>query len=115
MELVVLQIRQKYYVTLNPQELGIGEIRDASQLIQYEVEVTEQELDEIQQFIEKYSDELHDFSDILLHPFNEREVNEDNQQSLDNLEELYRLVYKFGTEKTKRDLENIQRENNNFK
>ncbi|QOY36551.1 hypothetical protein AWH56_002390 [Anaerobacillus isosaccharinicus] len=106
--------RQKYFVTLNPQEVGIGEIRDDSQLIQYEVEVTEQELHEIQKFIEKYSDELYDFSDIILHPFNERDVNVDNQQSLGNLEELYRLVYKFGTEKTKRDLESIQRENNNL-
>lgn len=110
-----MNIRQKYYVTLNPQELGVGEIRDDSQLIQYEVEVTEQELNEIQQFIGKYSDELYDFSDIILHPFNERDVNEDNQQSLGNLEGLYRLVYKFGTDKTKRDLENIQRENNNLK
>lgn len=110
-----MNIRQKYYVTLNPQELGVGEIRDDSQLIQYEVEVSEQELNEIQQFIEKYSDELYDFSDIILQPFNEGDVNEDNQQSLGNLEELYRVVYKFGTDKTKRYLENIQRENNSLK
>jgi hypothetical protein len=112
LELIYLEMRKKYYLTLNPQELGIGQIRDDSQLVQYEIEVTEQELHEITNFINKYSSELYDVSDILLNPFNEREVNEDNQQSLDNLERLYELVYEYGTERSKRDLESVQRENN---
>jgi hypothetical protein len=105
-------MKQKYYVTLNPQELGVGQIRDDSQLIQYEIEVTEKELEDVQQFIQKYGDELYDVTDILFHPFNERAVNEDNHESLNNLEHLYQLVYKYGTEKTKQDLESVQRENN---
>jgi hypothetical protein len=112
LELIYLEMREKYYLTLNPQELGIGQIRDDSQLVQYEIEVNEQELHEITNCINKYSSELYDVSDILLHPFNEREVNEDNQQSLNNLERLYELVYEYGTERTKRDLESVQRANN---
>ncbi|MCT8139331.1 hypothetical protein H1D32_17425 [Anaerobacillus sp. CMMVII] len=107
-----MEERQKYYVTLNPIELGIEHVRDDSQLIQYEIEVTKQELEVVSNFIRKYSDELYDVSDILLRPFHFQDVEEDNYESLTNLEQLYQLVYKYGSEKTKRDLESIQRENN---
>lgn len=107
-------MRQKYYVTLNPQDLRIGQTRDDSQVIQYEIEATDQELHEVQQFIQKYGDEFYGVVDILFHPFNVRELNDDNYKSLSNLDYLYQLVYKYGTDKTKRDLESIQRENNKF-
>lgn len=107
-------MKQKYYITLNPQEMEIGQIRDDSQLIQYEIEVNEQELIEVKQLIQKYRYELYDVADILFHSFHERDVTEDKYQSLDNLEQLFQLIYKYGTVETKHDLENIKEANNNL-
>ncbi len=105
-------MKQRYFVTLNPQELGIGQIRDDSQLVQYEIEVTEAELGEVQNSIKYYRDELYDPQNVILHPFSFDDVDNDNRQSLDNLEMLYQVVYKYGTEKTKQDLESVYRQNN---
>lgn len=107
-------MRQKYYVTLNPQDFGIGHIRDDSQVIQYEIEATDQELHEVQQFIQKYGDEIYDVVENLFHPFNLRYLNDENNETSSNLNHLYQIVYKYGTAKTKLDLESIQRENNNL-
>ncbi|RXJ00704.1 hypothetical protein DS745_11645 [Anaerobacillus alkaliphilus] len=105
-------MKQKYYVTLNPQELGIGQIRDDSQLVQYEIEVNEAELAEVQNYLKHYSEELYDPQNVILHPFSFEDVDNDNKQSLNNLERIYQIVYRYGTEKTKRDLESIYQQNN---
>lgn len=100
--------RRKYYVAIHSGET-MGEIlqeSDASSF-QFEIEATDQELQQLNNLIGNNSvEDMETFWDSHI-PFLSYNQNRENDGYDRTLQQLYNLVYRLGTDSTKRKMEEM--------
>ncbi|MFB5664218.1 hypothetical protein [Alteribacillus sp. HJP-4] len=102
--------KQKYYVNLNPismDEVSPVRIPD-SNLIQYEIEVTPDELEEVLFLLGEVQDHDVERQNLFtFRHFNEALTETDRHEYQDGLDKVFQMIYKYGSAETKKQVESI--------
>lgn len=95
-----MQKKRTYFISLDKNKILQVSVPDT---VEYEVSVTEEELEEIRSLMKTYKHRDFEFitKNVLLKPFAEEEVDEMRKNDDDNLMLVYAFIYQHGTEKTK--------------
>ncbi|MFC5713271.1 hypothetical protein ACFPU1_10775 [Thalassorhabdus alkalitolerans] len=102
--------KQKYYVNLNPismDDISPVKIED-SDLIQYEVECTPDELQDLQKLLSET--QSHDFDTKNLMPnrsLNEKIPESDRKEFQHDLDKVFEVIYQYGSPITRQQIEEI--------
>ncbi|SDJ12028.1 hypothetical protein [Natribacillus halophilus] len=100
--------RKTFYVTLDQAMMGISEVKTEDNKIQYEIRVTENEKEELEQLLGRIEGEDMEAQEILIRPFNEEAADEDKEETSGDIQKLYSYLYDFGTERTRSFLEQLR-------
>ncbi|WP_240375780.1 hypothetical protein [Bacillus piscicola] len=104
--------KKKYYVNLHPVSMDdVSPVRiPDSTIIQYEIEVTPDELSEIQTLLkEARAHDLEAHNLFTFEHFDENETIEDLNEFQHGLDKVFQKIYEFGTPVTKEQLEQMNR------
>jgi hypothetical protein len=105
-------MKQTFYVSVNQgSRVELFTEKTDPQLIQYEVEIDEKEIEDFRMLIEKFRDKDIEPQQIFSRPFNEPASDREKQELKYDTRHLYELLYENGTEKTRRELEELQKQN----
>ncbi|TMW73023.1 hypothetical protein [Alteribacter natronophilus] len=105
-------MKQTFYVSINQgSRVELYTEKTDPQLIQFAVEVDEAEVEEFKQLIERFRDKDVEPQQIFSHPFDEPASDREKESVKYDTRYLYELIYKHGTEKTRRELEELQKQN----
>ncbi|PYZ97823.1 hypothetical protein CR205_04300 [Alteribacter lacisalsi] len=105
-------MKQTFYVSVNQgSRVELFTEKTDPQLIQYEVEIDEKEIEDFRMLIEKFRDKDIEPQQIFSRPFNEPASDREKQELKYDTRHLYELIYENGTEKTRRELEELQKQN----
>lgn len=98
--------RQSYFISLDKERIDEISIPDTTE---YEVLLTNEELEVFKRLIRDndHRDFWYAMKNITFLPFNENEVDEMRKQDDDNLMKAYKLIYRYGTDETKRKLQDM--------
>ncbi|WP_096201668.1 hypothetical protein [Bacillus sp. FJAT-45350] len=105
-----MEEKKKYYVNLNPISMdAISNVKvDDPQLIQYEIEVTDEELKEVQHLLTEVQHHDLELQNLFsFRHFDEMNKVEDDNETRDGMEHILQTVYKYGSQETKQVLEEI--------
>lgn len=98
--------RRAYYISLEKRTISEISVPDTTE---YEVWVTPDELEFFNKLLKE--NDRNDFwfamVNIPLKPFAEKEVDDMRKEDYDNLMKMYQFLYKYGTQETKRKLEEV--------
>ncbi len=102
--------KQRYYVSLNPTAMNnISPIRiNDGQLVEYEISATPQEKMKLEQLIKSAKAHDVEFGGLFTFKhFNEDTRDQDKDDFQRSLNEVYKEIYRLGTEETKKKMEEI--------
>ncbi|WP_026690097.1 hypothetical protein [Alteribacter aurantiacus] len=104
--------KQTYFISINQgSRIEIFTERTDPSLIQYEVQVDEAEIEEFLNLVHRFREKDVEPEQIFVRPFNEPAADRDKEELKYDTRELFEMIYRYGTEKTKRDLEELQKQN----
>jgi len=95
--------RKTYFISFDKERISEVSVPDT---VEYEVNVTEDELNIFRTIMRenKHRNFLFATRNLLLKPFNEREVDEMRSEDDINLMRAFQFIYEYGTEETKQKL-----------
>lgn len=95
--------KKSYFISLDKERIDEISIPDTTE---YEVVLTSEELEVIKRLIKDndHRDFWFAMKNITFTSFNEKPVDDMRKKDDDNLMETYRLIYRYGTDETKRKL-----------
>ncbi|MBB6450635.1 hypothetical protein HNR44_002625 [Geomicrobium halophilum] len=102
--------KNTYYVNLNPtsmEDITTSKIND-HELIEYSIEATPEERDELQELmlnVQTHDMELKDL--FSFRHFNEDFTSADSERFQHGLNEVYKKIYELGTEETKMKMDQL--------
>ncbi|QQK79463.1 hypothetical protein HUG20_05865 [Salicibibacter cibi] len=102
--------KRTYYVNLNPtsmEDITTSKIND-HELIEYEIEATEEEITDLQQLlldVQKHDMELADL--FSFRHFNEHFTTDDSERFQHGINQVYRTIYELGTPETKEKMDSM--------
>ncbi|MBM7095990.1 hypothetical protein JSY36_09500 [Bacillus sp. H-16] len=104
--------KQTYFISINQgSRIEIFTEPTDPALIQYEVEVDGEEVEDFLNLIRRFREKDVEPEQIFVRPFNEPAADRDKQELKYDTRELFEMIYRYGTEKTRRELEELQRQN----
>ncbi|WP_018923342.1 hypothetical protein [Salsuginibacillus kocurii] len=99
--------REKYFVTVDMPLLGISDVKTEDNSIQYEIEATHEEKEEIKDLLDALQEQDIEFQQIFGHPFDEPASDEEKSDAQFRVEKLYQRIYDLGTDETKHTLKEM--------
>ncbi|MEI3609351.1 hypothetical protein [Pseudogracilibacillus sp. SO10305] len=98
--------KKSYFISLDKESITKVSVDDTTE---YEVIATEQEIKELEVLLRDNEHQNFWFAmrNLATKPFDEDEVEDIRQTEHDNLMEAYKFIYRFGTDETRRKLEEI--------
>ena|SRR5690625_5214192 len=98
--------KKTYFISFDKETISEVSVPDT---VEYEVYVTKEELEEFKSLIRENEQRNFWFAtrNLLLKPFNEKEVDGMRQESDDNLMKAFQFIYRYGTVETKGKLREI--------
>lgn len=102
--------KEAYYVNLNPISMDTLSATPANdgQMIEYEVRVTPTEKEALEQLL--HSAQKHDMelgNMFSFRHFDDEKVDQDKDDLQSSLNDVYEAIYKYGTDETKRQIQEI--------
>ncbi|GAB3067405.1 hypothetical protein [Virgibacillus ainsalahensis] len=91
--------KKSYFVTVDTQEIREISIPDSG--IEFEIKANEEEKEELEALFMKKNKNAVDAANYIHKPFDEWGADEERDAYDQHMIEIYRIVYKLGTEKTK--------------
>ena len=98
--------KKAYFISLDKNTISEVSVPDTTE---YEVLVTNDELEIYKSLVEKsdHRDFSYALKNIVFKPFAEEEPEEMRKKDDDNLMQVFQFLYKYGTEETKKKLEEV--------
>lgn len=101
-----MENKKTYFISFDKETISEVSVPDT---VEYEVYVTKEELEEFKSLIRE--NERRDFwfatRNLLLKPFNEKEVDDMRREDDDNLMKAFQFIYRYGAVETKEKLKEI--------
>lgn len=97
--------KNNYFVSVSSAEVTEVPIPDDNG--QFEIIATEEEVLEIENYFKSIDDETKSGLKYLGKPFHEKPVDQKRYAGEEGLVKIYKLLYKYGTAKTKEDIDSF--------
>lgn len=102
----IVMTKKQYFVSIAKQE--ITDIPIPGQGAEYEIIADDQDIETIKQLFKSADQYEKDASSyILLNPFDEWGVDDNREGYAEDIQEVYEILYKLGTEKTKNKISQL--------
>lgn len=93
--------KKRYYVEMEQSGMGLSEVQTGENTIQYAVDVTPEEKEKLEKQIDEIKHENASGGEIVARAVDERNADAAKNKMQEKMDNLYIMIFEFGTPETK--------------